>query len=219
MGERLKRPTTPEELEQLEADGFWKAIALSKAIGEGSEKITLQVILEIHRVIFSNAVPEEAGRFRISGEDIKKLKCIEPPVGRLVQEKMFVFARELDVRISKLHQSPKKYNPKKRNEWHERVFDLVAWVQHQIVAIHPFCNGNGRMGRLLTNLVLRRFGLPPSRVKYEGENKAEYLQALCQIDLYTDYKPLKRLIVKSVIETVQKELKERRKAQKLKQSH
>jgi prophage maintenance system killer protein len=85
------------------------------------------------------------------------------------------------------------------------VIDVAAWVQHQIAYIHPFVEGNGRIARLMTNLILSRFGLPPSRVKYEGENKAAYIQALCQIDLYGDYDPLKQLISQSIFEGYKRE--------------
>ncbi len=66
------------------------------------------------------------------------------------------------------------------------------------------------MARLMTNLVLRRFGLPPSRVKFEGENKKEYLATLGQIDKYQDYDPLKKIIISSAIEYLRKEEKARK---------
>ncbi len=39
--------------------------------------------------------------------------------------------------------------------------------------------GNDRMARFMTNLVLYRFGLQPTSIKHEGENKERYLRALC----------------------------------------
>lgn len=205
MERKFKRPKTKEELEQLEVEGLWKAIALSREIGEKDEKITLEVILRIHRVIFEFAYPDVAGRFRMDGEDIKKLKCTEPPPGRLVQEKMYLFARELDIHIAKIPKHPNTNNLNRRKKWSNEVFLLATWIQYQIVAIHPFCEGNGRLARLMTNLILRKYGFPPSQVKFEGENKSQYLDKLCQIDRYGDYEPLKRLIIQSVIESIKKE--------------
>jgi fido (protein-threonine AMPylation protein) len=210
MAQKFKRPRTKQELEQLEADGLWKGIILSKKIGESNEKITLEVILRIHRVIFQNAIPEAAGRFRIMGEDIKKLACIEPPPGSFVQQRMYEFARELDVRIAKIPSHVAADSPKKRKERTSAIFDLAAWVQYQIAAIHPFCEGNGRMARLMTNLILRRYGLPPSQVKFEGENKKAYLATLGQIDKYQDYEPLKKIIINSAIEALRKEERARK---------
>ena len=89
----------------------------------------------------------------------------------------------------------------KRND---AVVDLATWTQYQIAAIHPFCEGNGRMARLMTNLILHRFNLQPTDIKYEGENKIAYLDALGKIDKDGDYRHLKHLIVKGMITSYQK---------------
>jgi fido (protein-threonine AMPylation protein) len=202
---RFRRPRNKTELEVREVHGLWKAIALANEVGDGNEPITLEIILRLHRTILAEAYPEIAGRFRRLGEDIKKLKCIEPPPGSAVQEQMYVFWGQFDVRLSLIPRRPQRQTEAKRREWYDEVVDLAAWAQHEIVAIHPFCEANGRLARLVTNVVLKRFGLYPSRVKYEGEDKASYLAALCQIDLHRDYKPLKRLIVESIRDALQRE--------------
>jgi hypothetical protein len=43
----------------------------------------------------------------------------------------------------------------------EAVIELAAWAHSEWVRIHPFCNGNGRIARSLTNAILMRYGLPP----------------------------------------------------------
>lgn len=204
MGKGLRRPKNKEELDGREAAGLWKAIALAKDIGERKEKITLAVILRIHKIFLGDVYPEFAGSFRKSGQDIKKLKCIEPPPGRLVQEKMYEFWRELDRRISILSFRPKNQNRTQRKKRTNNILEIAAWIQYQLTAIHPFCEGNGRMARLMTNLILYRYGLQPSHLKYEGENKEKYLSALCQIDHYRDYEPLKKIIAEGIYETYRK---------------
>jgi fido (protein-threonine AMPylation protein) len=214
MARKFKRPGNKKELESLEVEGLWKGIILSKKIAESDEKITLDVILRIHRVIFEYAIPEAAGVFRRSGQDVKKLKYIEPPPGRLVQERMYAFARELDVRMAKISRQSTVKSKGQRKKWLDSVFYLAAWVQYQITSIHPFCEGNGRLARLMTNLILRRFGIHSSRVKIEGEDKQRYLSALGQIDNYLDFEPLKKIIIESAIDTLQKEEKLRKNIQK-----
>lgn len=44
----------------------------------------------------------------------------------------------------------------------EAVIELTAWAHSEWVRIHPFCNGNGRITRLLSNAILMRYGLPPA---------------------------------------------------------
>jgi fido (protein-threonine AMPylation protein) len=83
MARLFRRPRNKVALEDLEAAGFWRAIALANKIGRDATKITIDTILAIHREIFQLAIPEIAGRFRENGEDIVKLKCIEPPPGGL----------------------------------------------------------------------------------------------------------------------------------------
>ena len=57
---------------------------------------------------------------------------------------------------------------------------VAAEFHHRFTAIHPFDDGNGRMARILTNLMLMRHGYPPLIVK--KEDKEAYLYALAQAD-------------------------------------
>lgn len=216
MERSLPRPRSEDELKEREAAGFWQAQALAKKIAEGPEKVTVDVILRIHKAFFRLANPGMAGRFRRAGEDVKKLKCFEPPPGSAVLKKMFEFWRELDTRLSRIPPRPRlksrKHLRKALEAWTDKVVDVAAWTQHQIASIHPFSEGNGRMARILTNLILVRYGLQPSDIKYEGENRKVYLDALCKIDHENDYRPLKQLIQKGMIETYRKLIDAKRKA-------
>lgn len=42
------------------------------------------------------------------------------------------------------------------------VAELAAWAHGEWVRIHPFGNGNGRTARILANVILMRYGLPPA---------------------------------------------------------
>jgi prophage maintenance system killer protein len=200
------RPENKTELEDREAAGFWKAIALSNDIGKSTQEINLSIILELNKCILKNAMPEAAGLLRVEGQDIKKLECVEPPPGSMVREKMHEFEKDMKHKISiiPLH-SPNIKKQKIHRKWVDDVFNLAAWIQHTIVAIHPFCEANGRTARLMTNVILRRFDFLPTDVKIEAEHKANYINALCQIDNYGDYEPLKQLILKGSLETLKKE--------------
>ena len=56
------------------------------------------------------------------------------------------------------------------------VYNLSFWANYELVTIHPWADGNGRMSRLLMNLLQWEFNLIPSKVL--KEDKAEYIQAL-----------------------------------------
>ncbi len=56
----------------------------------------------------------------------------------------------------------------------------AAKAHYDLVLIHPFDDGNGRMARLLMNLILIKHGFPPAIIK--TEDKANYFSALRQAD-------------------------------------
>jgi Fic family protein len=57
----------------------------------------------------------------------------------------------------------------------------AAWLHHAFTTIHPFQDGNGRVARLLSSLILIKHGLFPFTVPRE-EAKARYIDALEQAD-------------------------------------
>lgn len=56
------------------------------------------------------------------------------------------------------------------------IFELSFWAHFELVTIHPWADGNGRMSRLLMNLLQMEYGVLP--IKVLKEDKAEYIQAL-----------------------------------------
>lgn len=65
------------------------------------------------------------------------------------------------------------------NDTHPLV--CAAWFHHAFTTIHPFQDGNGRLARLLSSLILIKNGFFPFTVLRE-EAKVKYIEALEQAD-------------------------------------
>ncbi len=79
----------------------------------------------------------------------------------------------------------------------ERRVERIAALHAEFERIHPFIDGNGRAGRLLTNLVLVRLGYPPAII-YKRDRR-RYLNALTRADT-GEAGPLGELLARAVLD-------------------
>ena len=80
----------------------------------------------------------------------------------------------------------------------DKVVEALAIVHTELVLIHPFREGNGRVARLLSILMAVQSGLPPLDFnKVVGKMKKEYISAV-HAGMSKNYEPMKK-IFRSVI--------------------
>jgi 5-carboxymethyl-2-hydroxymuconate isomerase len=76
---------------------------------------------------------------------------------------------------------------------HEDPVIVAAWLHHRFTQIHPYQDGNGRVGRALTTLVLLRADLLPLII--DRDIRLEYIDVLERAD-FGDLGPLARLVAR-----------------------
>ena len=77
-------------------------------------------------------------------------------------------------------------------EKNEEVVKAIAEVHTELVLIHPFREGNGRVSRLLATLMALQAGLPLLDFSTMNEQKEKYFAAV-QAGLDRNYKPMEAL--------------------------
>jgi len=79
----------------------------------------------------------------------------------------------------------------------------LAIVHTELLLIHPFREGNGRLSRLLATLMALQAGLPPLDFsEFEGERKEEYFAAVRQ-GMERDYRPMEKFFNAVISRTLQ----------------
>jgi len=74
------------------------------------------------------------------------------------------------------------------------VFEFVAEVMGELIALHPFREGNGRTAFIVANLVLMQNSMLPLDVFDRRSDQARYYAACEQVRVDRDYGPLANLI-------------------------
>ena len=123
-----------------------------------SHPISLETILELHESVF-RGVKAEAGRWRRVNVRIIGSRHTPPRMEKVIDE-MGNMIQEYE----------------KRDIEGEDSITLGAWLHHRFESIHPFSDGNGRVGRLLLNLHLLKHNWPPIHVL--PPNRTRYLSSL-----------------------------------------
>jgi Fic family protein len=77
--------------------------------------------------------------------------------------------------------------------------EVLARLHASFERIHPFIDGNGRTGRLLTNLMLVRLGYPP--VIIQKRERGRYLSTLDRAD-HGDVGPLGELFARAILDNL-----------------
>lgn len=111
------------------------------------QELTLDGLLLLHKMLISNIRDDVAGRFRKDGEWVRVASHIAPD------------PKEVAGRLEKMLAA---YNASS----HENIIKRIALLHLTFEYIHPFVDGNGRIGRVINNYLLIREGFVSVNIKF-----------------------------------------------------
>ena len=125
------------------------------------QELTIQVILSLHEMLISNIRDDVAGRFRKYDEYVRVGNHIAP--------------HPLEV-VGRLETMLAQYQATS----HETIIKRISRLHLSFENIHPFVDGNGRIGRVINNYLLIREGYVPINIKFI--DRKNYYEAFKEFD-------------------------------------
>lgn len=172
----------PENYEEIETKGVVKAINFIK---DTKEDLSLKLIKHIHKLCFENS-KHFAGEFR------KVEVIIKDGDGKIIH--MGTPVPKLDYALKNLISWYKK------NKIKFKPLILAAIIHNQFEHIHPFQDGNGRVGRLLLNFILFKYKYPPINILLK--DRFEYYNSLQEYSQHQNLKPTITFLIKQYNQTL-----------------
>lgn len=177
-------PSSGRELREVfEASNL--ARVTTDLLGSG-EPLSIDGVLRWHNELLTGIRDDAAGRFRRSGEWVRvgsHLGANPPFVPELVDRAM------------------ERY----RTGPPEAPLERIAWFHCEFEVIHPFVDGNGRIGRVLMNHQLRQVDLPPVIVRARSRF-TEYYPAIEEYARTDRHDRMTRLLALLVLEALHKRI-------------
>jgi Fic family protein len=144
-------------------------------------------LLEAHRILMSGLI-DEAGMYRHGGVGVmagQQVIHMAPPAGRVphLMSDLFGWLAATDA--------------------HPLIASSVFHYEFEF--IHPFADGNGRIGRLWQSLILARWNPLFADIPVESlifEHQAEYYHALQESTRQTDSAPFIAFMLRMILDTV-----------------
>lgn len=148
-------------------------------------ELSAESILLFHRMLMGNIDDGIAGRFRKSGEYVRVGTHIAPApqhVERMLEEILIEYSSDRETYFT----------------------DNIARFHLDFEVIHPFIDGNGRIGRVLINYQLMKLGFPALIIR--NKEKQVYYRAFSDYKNFKNPKTMEKIIVLALLESLHKRL-------------
>ena len=146
------------------------------------EKLTVEMLCKLSSILMQNTGTEYntiAGSFSSAKGE---LRLVNVSAGR--GGKSYLAWQKVPDRLQKTCD----YLNRRRSEIDknniEEIYKLSFEAHYLLVSIHPWADGNGRISRLVMNMIQKEFDVIPSIVK--KENRVEYIQSLASSQVKDD---------------------------------
>lgn len=171
-----------ENEEEIETKGVAKAVDY---IRNTKEDVSLNLLLKLHDLCFQGSKPF-AGKFRDVNVVIRNSmrQIIHAGVSK---EELKDYLEDF---IEWYKENKGKFKP----------LTLAAIMHNQFEHIHPFQDGNGRVGRLLLNFILLKNNYPPVNIMLE--DRLEYYQTLQKYSKQDDIKSTLKFLIQQYKKTL-----------------
>ena len=148
-------------------------------------KLDKPLILMLHQMLLGGINDDFAGRFRKQFEYVRVGTYIAPPpehVERMIESLLENYS----------------------GDFSSYFLDKISKYHLEFERIHPFNDGNGRMGRLIINVQLLTLGFPQLIIR--NKEKKDYYEAFHQYDDNKNTKPMEKIISMALIESLHKRI-------------
>jgi len=149
------------------------------------QDLNIDTMLLLHKMLISNIRDDIAGRFRNENEFVRVGSHIAPN------------PQEIEERIKKMLSEYNAIN-------YENIIKRIARLHLTFEYIHPFVDGNGRIGRVINNYLLIREGFVPINIKFIDREK--YYQAFKDFDEKDKTDIMEEIVGRSLINSYYKRL-------------
>jgi len=149
------------------------------------QELNLDVMLTLHEMLMANIRDGVAGRFRKEKEYVRVGSHIAPKPSEVVPRLNKMLA---------IYQGSVE----------EGIVKRIARLHLTFEYIHPFVDGNGRIGRVITNYLLIREGYVPINIKFIERKK--YYDAFAEFDRSGKIKIMEGLVEKALMNSYHKRL-------------
>lgn len=150
------------------------------------EELNVKLILDLHKKLLTNIDNGIAGRWRSGKEWVR--------VGNHLGANPLFVPSLMEELVNEFNTDTTTF-----------FLDKIAHFHAEFETIHPFVDGNGRMGRLLINLQLMQFGLPPIIIQNKSKG-SEYYPLFSKYQMKMNYNGFSQLFALLLIESLHKRI-------------